>query len=620
DRDEYLVKVTAPDYTAALGKQFFSLSPLTEASKQGTGASVSTDFGNLSFSAFALDNLLEMQNESRFGGKASYRFGDRGVAAFNLLEAADNGRWTSGSLEGHFLLPSGNRFEWEYASSNTSLLADDAWYANLGGSSDPLSYNLRYLRAGPGYRGSLEDVEQLIASVNYVPPGPIRLRALLGRKDNNLARELPDSLRSTQFGFSWAGFDHTLFSADIVKTLNEDRGSDPVERLERETYRFALVRDTPSAEFKLSYEFGNALNADSLPRSFSERINARLDVASVVLGNLGASLVYCFRDYQDTKAPYSDVTLAWERELNGRLGLSARYRTVNSNRSYYLGSDNLSVTLDVAFPNQAEMALTAEYGPHRSTGNPEDLKVTITFSTPFPIPVSVKRNIGRIEGKILDAVSGKPAQDIVLRLGDAVAATDPFGRYSFHSLPPGLHRLYVDPASLPADYIAMEKMPLEVTVSDTTTEKDIRITRAAGITGRIVLFRFDRNYRWLGGDQGAAYIDPTGMPGVLLTAAGPAGIRRALSGDDGNFSFPPLVPGEWKLTVPEGALPEGHFLAKGEFDLVLEPGQQEDIIIKIFPKVRQIRFIDQGTILEEASPQGPQESAVEEEPQGAEAE
>jgi hypothetical protein len=59
-----------------------------------------------------MDNLLDGRNENRTGSKINYRFKDWGAAAFNLLDADDEGRWTAGSLEGHFLTPTGNRLEW----------------------------------------------------------------------------------------------------------------------------------------------------------------------------------------------------------------------------------------------------------------------------------------------------------------------------------------------------------------------------------------------------------------------------------------------------------------------------------------------------------------------------
>jgi len=612
DREEYLLKVTGPGYSAGIGKQFYSLSPLTEVSRQGTGASLSMEYGDFSLGGFAFDNLLELQREDRFGAKMSYRFGDRGMTALNILEGRDEDGWSSGSLEGHFLLPSGNRLEWEYASSATGGRTDDALYTSLGGSSNDLSYHLKYLRAGPWYRGSVEDVEQFIVSLNYVPEGPVRLRALLGRKDYNIDREIPDTLRSSLFGISWTGFSSTLFTADVLRTFEDTRNSLSPVRLERESYRLGFVRDTPAADFKMSYEFGCALEGNSASRSFSERITARMDVSTALLGDLWTSIGYCFRNYDDTRAPYSDVILAWEKELSGRIGLSAIYRTVNSRRSYYVGSDNLALSLDIAFPSQSDMIVTAEYGPDRNSGSPEDVKVTVEFSSPFPIPVSIKKNIGKIEGKVTDAESGAAVPDVVLRLGERVAATDSFGRYAFHSLAPGTYRLYIDPASLPDNYVPAESMPLEVTVSDTLAEENIRITRAAYVSGRVVLYRFDRNYRWLGGEKGAAYVDPEGISGVLLTLESPQGVVRALTGEEGDFVFPPLRPDTWVLNVPPNIVPDAHFPAKDRYEIVLEPGGREDISIKIFPKVRQIKFIDEGTVIEETPPErGPQPDTAE---------
>ncbi len=599
ERKDYLVRVEGAGYSAGMGTQFYSLSPLTEASAYGTGVSLSKDFGPLSISGFAVDGLLEEVQESRYASRLSYRFGDRGRGSVNILEASEDGRWTAGSMQGHFLSPSGDRLEGEYAFSS-GRWADEAYYLSTGGGTDIFSYSLKYLYSGPRYRGSLEDQEQLLASVSYKPVRDISVRASTGSKTYELDREFPGATDFSRIGLSWSGVPGVLLTTNVQKTKERNREASPEEWIEAESMRIGLTRNTGPVDLQLAYEFGDQFEFIEDERSFSERLTTQLDVSSDLLGDLGASLGWYFRDGSSDKTPYSDFSLTWKRDLSSRADLTAEYRTVNSDRSYYQGADRLMFRLNFSFPNQSDLFVAAEYRPDRRAEGAEDLKVSVGYSSPFSIPVSVKKNIGRIEGKVTDALTGQAVPDVVLRLGNAVAATDSFGKYAFHSLMPEVHRLYIDPASLPKDYIPAEPMPIEVDVSDTTAEKNIRITRAARVSGRVVMYRFDRNYRMLQGGQGAAYVDPRGVPGVLLAVRTEDGtVRRALTEEDGRFDFPPLAPIEWMLRVPKDIVPDDHFLEQEKFEFVLEPGQKEEIVIKIFPKVRQIRFIDEGTVTEE---------------------
>jgi len=600
DQNEYFMKVTGSDYSTALGTQFFSLSPLVESSQYGAGISVSRTYGPLGFSAFTMDNLLGGRQENRSGGKINYRFKDWGVAAFNLMDAAadDGGRWTSGSLEGHFLTPTGNRLEWEYASS-TEDRSDDAIFASLGGSTDVFSYFFKYLRAGPWYRGSLEDVGQSLLSFNYRPARTVQLNAMFSSRGNRLAQEFPDRLDSSQLGVSWATAKGTRITADFLSNAERRREGIPAYFVERENFRMGMQQKSGTADLGISYEFGTLYNHAESKRTFSERMNTTLDIAAGELGDLKTSMGFTFRDAESAKVPFSDVALSWNKKLNSRTVVSATYRTINSGRSFYQGADNLSLKLSMLFPDQSNLAVTATYGPSRISGSSEDFSVTMGYSSPLQIPVSVKKNTGRVEGKVTDAETGKALPDVLLRIGSSVAATDPFGHYQFHSLFPGVHRLYVDPASLPSGFIPVENMPLEITSDGSTAEKNILATKASSIKGRIVVFRFDQNYAQTRIDAAPAYVDPQGMAGVLLTVEGPGGSRKALSGDDGTFMFPPLRQGRWTLKVPASAIQEGAFAEKTSFEFNLGPGQTDEFTIKIYPKARQIKFIDQGTVSEE---------------------
>ena len=598
DQDEYYVQVIGSDYSATLGTQYSTLSALTESSFYGTGASVGKTFGQLGLSAFTLDNLLDGRSESRSGGKASYRVGDQGMVSFNLLEAVAEDHWTTASLEGRFLTSFGNRFEWEYAASSESGI-DDAFYASLGGSMDNVSYFLKYLRAGPLYRGSFKDQEHAMASFSYSPIRTVRLQAVLASKAYSLEQDYPNQLDSSQLGVLWSALPGTQFTAGFRHIISIKRQEGPLDRVEQEVFRLGLVKDLGAANLALNYEFGTLYDFAGPSRGYSERFNAKLDVASGVLGSIGVGLGLQYRDHESTKTPYSDFSLNWKKELTGTTDVSASYRSVNSEQSYFKGSDNLSIRLDMLFPNQSALGITATYMPPRISGPEDGFKLTLGFSSPLQIPVSVKENIGRIEGKVMDAESGKPLPDVVPRLGNAVAATDAFGHYQFHSLFPGLHRLYLDPASLPEGYIPAIPMPMEVATDKEALARDIPIIKASAISGRIILYNFDRTIQRSQASGLSAYVDPQGMPGVLLSVSGPGGVKRALSGNDGSFVFPPLQPGNWTLAIPDGVLPKGAFAEKNRFDFSLKPGQASEVLVKIFPQVRQIQFIDEGTIFEE---------------------
>ena len=52
----------------------------------------------------------------------------------------------------------------------------------------------------------------------------------------------------------------------------------------------------------------------------------------------------------------------------------------------------------------------------------------------------------------------------------------------------------------------------------------------------------------------------------------------------------------WRLKVYGHNVPAYHYLETAEQDLALEPGQSADLTIRVLPKARQIKLIDEGVI------------------------
>lgn len=600
DRKDYYLNLAGPDYSAAFGTQYVSLSPLTSSSGYGAGISLSRRFGDLEVRGFSLETLPAGSSESSSGGKISYRFGDRGSASFNIFDTAGETSWTSGSIEGHFLTAEGGRLEMEYASSDGTR-PDQAFYTSFGWGSDRFSFFTRYLEAGPWYLGPLEDRRDFISTCSYAPLDTFRIQGSVGRRSWDLNQAIPSTLDTTRIGLFWAPVSGTMVTASLQNGTESG--------LQEELLRFGLSRSNGAIDLGLSWDLGSRLDFVEGARAYSQRLTTKLDARTDELGAFSATLGYLFRDYEAEKPAAPSITLSWKNGLTPRTDFLLEYRSTDPVSSYYEGDDSLTLRLDHTFPGRSMLTVATEYGPDRRSGSPDDVTVTIAFSTAFSIPVTPKKNIGVVEGKVIDAATGSALPNVVLRMGDAIAASDTFGRFRFHNLHAGEHRLYIDPASLPQGYLPAERMPLSITVGKQTAEKEIRIVQAAGLSGQILVYSFDRNYQWIGQADGetSPYSEPAGASGVLLTLEGPDGtVRRALSGENGAFAFPPLVPGSWTLTIPDDAVPEGHFVAKGDYRFDLLPGEKQETNIRLFPRTRTIKFIDEGT-LEESVPEEEEE-------------
>lgn len=163
-------------------------------------------------------------------------------------------------------------------------------------------------------------------------------------------------------------------------------------------------------------------------------------------------------------------------------------------------------------------------------------------------------------------------------------------------------------------------MPLTVeVVGGESTEVDLGVVRAAQLSGKVLVMPANGNGNGNNGNggngngngangngNGAVVIgepgnnkgrrEPTGLANVLVELANGQEILRRITDQKGEFLFDSIRPGSWHLKVYDHNLPAYHYLETPEQDLTLEPGARAEITVRILPKVRQIKFIDEGVI------------------------
>lgn len=95
-------------------------------------------------------------------------------------------------------------------------------------------------------------------------------------------------------------------------------------------------------------------------------------------------------------------------------------------------------------------------------------------------------------------------------------------------------------------------------------------------------------------------VEARGLANVLLEFKSELEIWRVLTDRKGRFRFDDVRPGQWTLTVHADNLPQYHYLEKDSFEIELAPGEKKEMLIRVLPKKRTIRIIEEGeTLIEE---------------------
>src|SRR5690606_33298200 len=87
-----------------------------------------------------------------------------------------------------------------------------------------------------------------------------------------------------------------------------------------------------------------------------------------------------------------------------------------------------------------------------------------------------------------------------------------------------------------------------------------------------------------------------GFTGGLVELTNGRETYRELTDADGEVVFDHLRPGIWTLKVHGNDLPAHHVIENPIQQIELAPGESGRALVRVLPKIRPIRFLDQGEI------------------------
>ena len=216
----------------------------------------------------------------------------------------------------------------------------------------------------------------------------------------------------------------------------------------------------------------------------------------------------------------------------------------------------LSASLDV---EMGRLAVSTQSTLHVDSAGSFRLSFGITTTLVFEAPAPFLPTKGQLEGFVFVDEDGDGVRDpgepgvsnLLLTLDGLQARTDPGGSglYRFPPQEPGVYELRVE--NLPATLVSLVPLPVRIELRAGEVRRvDIPVGRVSAIRG--IVFRDED-------EDGERDPEEPGVAGVSLAAFGPEGRRyTAVTGTDGTFVFPGLVPGRWRVVLDVTSLPRLH--------------------------------------------------------------
>ncbi|HEX6965442.1 MAG TPA: carboxypeptidase regulatory-like domain-containing protein, partial [Gemmatimonadaceae bacterium] len=222
---------------------------------------------------------------------------------------------------------------------------------------------------------------------------------------------------------------------------------------------------------------------------------------------------------------------------------------------------------------------------------PEESLVQIGYTIPLAVPVGPSRHSARVAGRIVDATSGRPISNALVRLGDRAQLTDRSGRFIFSGLAPDTYYIHVDRHGLAGGQIVAGEDPLPVRVGTLETRHiELGLVRGAQLTGAVRISTIAA--RRIAGAPMDELADSAAMPNVLvsLTTDGGTTLRR-ITDEQGLFVFSDLRPGRWTLRIPDEALPAHFRLQHDSIVFDITPGDTVHAGLRVVPEHRTLHII-----------------------------
>lgn len=479
---------------------------------------------------------------------------------------------------------------------------------------------MEYIYAEPDFPGYYRDREYISGNFFFPVKKHLTLNAVLRQEKNNL--DLDPSIESAalsrygQIGLDYRFKTGTTISVESRFRTREDRLPEPDFDDRELTYKVRLGQTFKKLFFNVSAERGKT--KDRLKDQTSDVGIYEGSCYFMPTHNQSYGGYVRYSDYRNSGDEGRDTI---NTGLTGAFKIG-RKASVNLKLDRYdsIGTDSgdrhsFDLALSYLFPNKSRISAHGRHTLYgRNSDQEDETAFIVEFTIPFGMPAGRKKSVGMLEGYVHDQEAGQPIPNAILRLNGATAVTDSDGKFTFPALKPGTFYLNVDSASIGLDRIPAQKTPLKVDIEGGKEESvNIEITKSADFIGKIMVYEFakedglqkgfsiSKGGKKAAGEEGKdKMVETCSLPNALLELKSKEETWRVLSDRKGRFRFDDVRPGQWMLTVRADNMPQYHYLEKDSFEIELAPGERKEMLIRVLPKKRTIRIIEQGeTLIEE---------------------
>lgn len=613
----FYIDVNEPDWDVYLGDTWYDLSTLTENRRYARGLGVDIIENDVQAGAFyARDLFNQTDRESELGAYIAYDWTECSNVSLNFLNKRyhktpranilsiatewhpNNQTLINVELARNVISRTRNKGRNAYHTEMSGRLMDNIWY---------------YLEndyAGSAFYGYYHNMNLLSGSLNYQISCPLRASLSFNFYKQNLRchddlqiynSQLKQRQFNGQVNYSFVN------GATVALTAYQLRAKDEKSSC---PYNFnqhwgGLNLNWSCPDFNIYTQASIGQLTDYL----THKKNRWLQKYYLFLTWNATSRSTLYFLHESGHTNYYDI-----RHWNTVFGGGYNYRIgcltwcnlffhTTSNIPAHIRQNQFSASFAHTFRNGHSAVGNFQYFHCTHNSASTQYRFLIAYTIPLNMPVARRTDIGSVWGRVYDETTQTPVENAVVNLDGMRLLTAADGSFEFQGMQPGEHMFKTD--RLPGNLISTKNEPVMIEIPHgRTVTQPVSVASMCKICGKVVLYNRKGDpediFRVLQEPEASAMdtqpiIEQGGLGGILLTLENQDDfeVKTYLSNSKGEFNFENLRPGKWTLRATADQLPAWHYIDPVETGIVLNPGGENKINIRIMPKKpRQLKKLD----------------------------
>jgi diguanylate cyclase (GGDEF)-like protein len=633
ERDEYRFSYQDELLALHFGDRGYSLSPLTERYSYGRGAEVDVHSRGIEFGSFYSQSRWVEPEKRETGTYLEYQLNDKLSIRGNFLD-----KFSSDFHDNIYSIQAGMKsnetaLDLEYGLSESQRegrYSGNGYRANLEGNLFKyINYSFEKIYAEPKFFGYYNDCDYLSGTIAF----PIYQR-LLGNfsyhdyKNNLDLNPTEGTAKREKYYLGDVSYSFP-FGTNVSLGYEGSRAEDCLLSTPYDYWKEALVFGLGQAFYKFNFqafikrgEFENKLS--NCQKNGLEEYNIYAYFQPNQSQTYSLYTIVDHTSFTATPERRKNAGISAKWNIKHNISFDLNYQKNNFDSEKAVQGDNIFSSFIYTMPFGHSLSLRGCWFKSEEKKETE-FSYSLIYTIPWNIPVSKRRDIGTIKGKVYDGekLAKMPIKNVILFANGATAVTDKNGNFIFPSLKPGTYSLWVDKKSIGLNRVTSEKLPITLEIKGgETIEIEIGVVTSCRISGRIIAFAFKNNKNsnnertapesklFLTGtaetiDTNTTFkedlMEAGGLGNVLVEINNEKEVLQQLTDENGKFSFEGMRPGKWNLKIYENDWSADHYLEKNEFQIELKPGEENEIMLRALPRLRQIQILEKEKIKENLS-------------------